>query len=151
MHMLLQELSPDASAVSFDSLHPPAAADVLCVLDHARPVPRDAVRFNGVASSDRTLLHAHSARLVAPTPQDELAIFVRAFGSHKIPDELPLGRCEMLALTPDGFFVRAAHFPNDPVQVAFSRECMCAGDFQKQILRISEQSMEIMKQSMVAA
>lgn len=73
------------------------------------------------------------------TPQDELVGFVRAYGG-KIADT-PLGSCEMVSLTPDGFKVRAALLPHDPVSISFSKECESAKDFQKQILQISQQAM----------
>lgn len=65
--------------------------------------------------------------------------FVRAYGGN-IADE-PLGACEMVSLTPDGFKVQAALQPHNPVSIAFSRECLCGRDFQKQILEISQQAM----------
>ncbi|CAM9104279.1 unnamed protein product [Pylaiella littoralis] len=71
--------------------------------------------------------------------QDELVGFVRAFGGS-IADK-PLGSCEMQSLTPDGFLVKAALFPHDPVPITFPKECQCARDFQKQILEISKQAM----------
>lgn len=67
--------------------------------------------------------------------------FVRAFGG-KVADE-PLGGCEMLSLTPDGFLVQAALLPYDPVPIAFPKECLCAQDFQTQILEISKQAMMV--------
>lgn len=73
------------------------------------------------------------------TPQDELVGFVRAFGG-KIADK-PLGSCEMVSLTPDGFKVQATLLPHDPVSISFSKECESANDFQKQILQISQQAM----------
>lgn len=73
--------------------------------------------------------------------QDELVSFVRAFGGEDA--ERPTGQCEMVSLTPDGFLVRAALFPDNPVQVVFPMECICAHDFQRQILEISKQAMMI--------
>lgn len=73
------------------------------------------------------------------TPQDELVGFVRAYGG-KIADK-PLGSCEMISLSPDGFKVQAALLPHDPVPISFSKECESAQDFQKQILQISQQAM----------
>eukprot|EP00752_Nemacystus_decipiens_P006389 g5759.t1 len=71
--------------------------------------------------------------------QDELVGFVRAYGG-KIANK-PLGSCEMISLTPDGFKVQAALLPHDPVSISFSKECESAKDFQKQILQISQQAM----------
>lgn len=75
------------------------------------------------------------------TWKDELASFVRAFGGRNA--QRPTGQCEMTSLTPDGFVVRAALFPDEPVSVTFPIECLCAQDFQQQILAISKQAMMI--------
>ena len=82
---------------------------------------------------------ASTLYLIFLAPQDELVGFVRAYGG-KIADK-PLGSCEMISLTPDGFKVQAALLPHDPVSISFSKECESAGDFQKQILQISQQAM----------
>lgn len=71
--------------------------------------------------------------------QDELASFVRAFGGPNAKGST--GEFEMTDLTPDGFTVRACEFPDEPVTIAFPRECLCAEDFQVQILNLSEQAM----------
>lgn len=71
----------------------------------------------------------------------ELESFVRAFGGKQA--DIPTGACEMSDLTPDGFVVRAALFPDDPVTVSFPIECLSARDFQEQILNLSEQAMVI--------
>ena len=49
----------------------------------------------------------------------------------------------MLDLTPDGFVVRAALFPEEPVAVSFPKECLSATDFQEEILALSERAMLI--------
>lgn len=49
----------------------------------------------------------------------------------------------MSDLTPDGFVVRAAMFPEEPVTIAFPKECISASDFQEQILALSERAMSI--------
>lgn len=73
--------------------------------------------------------------------QEELVSFVRAFGGPSC--NRPTGEAEMISLSPNGFSVQCAMFPDDPVSVSFSQECMCAADFQKQILALSEQAMSM--------
>lgn len=73
--------------------------------------------------------------------QEELVSFVRAFGDSR--RSRPTGQCQMISLTPDGFVVQAAMFPDEPVTVTFPRECISAADFQQQILALSEQAMSI--------
>lgn len=73
--------------------------------------------------------------------QDELVSFVRAFGGPS--SQRPTGAAEMIRLSPDGFAVQCAMFPDEPVSVSFPQECVCAADFQKQILALSEQAMSM--------
>lgn len=67
--------------------------------------------------------------------------FVRAFGGPG--GSRPTGEVQMTSLTPDGFIVQASMFPEEPVTVTFPQECICASDFQRQILSLSEQAMFI--------
>ncbi|CAM9401883.1 unnamed protein product [Choristocarpus tenellus] len=70
--------------------------------------------------------------------QDELMSFVRVFGG--VGDNVPIGKCEMRELTPDGFLVYGALL-DSPVRVSFSIECLSAVDFQEQILMLSKEAM----------
>ena len=66
---------------------------------------------------------------------------MQAFGGGSA--DRPTGRCEMVSLTPSGFLVRAELFPEQPVTVSFTAECVSAQDFQRQILNVSQQAMMI--------
>lgn len=67
--------------------------------------------------------------------------FVRAFGGPE--GSRPTGKVQMTSLTPDGFIVQASMFPEEPVTVTFPQECVCASDFQRQILALSEEAVFI--------